>query len=175
MQTPAISDIFSHIPAFVWAILALILVMGLLQSRDQWMARRRLMGVPTIWLAYGIWGVVSSFGYSATAVLPWVLGLLASLSVVRRSGWPTGSRFDSARGQFFVPGSWLPLVLMMGIFLAKFAVGMSAAMHPDLLGRPEFMATFSATFGAFGGAFLGRSRNILNRATSSQSGQLETP
>ncbi|MDC8773730.1 DUF6622 family protein [Roseateles albus] len=173
MQTPDITDIFGHIPTFVWAILALILMMGLLQSRDQWMARRRLMLVPTIWLAYGVWGVVSSFGYSAGAVLAWVFGLVASQMLVRRSGWPGGCRFDSARGQFFVPGSWLPLALMLGIFMAKFAVGMSAALQPELLDSSAFASSFSALFGAFGGAFLGRSRNILNSSNSMIEGQLE--
>ncbi|MEJ6006811.1 DUF6622 family protein [Paucibacter sp. AS339] len=169
------SAVFSHIPGFVWAILAFILIMGLLQSRDQWMSKSRLKLVPMIWLAYGAWGVVGSFGPSAGAILPWVCGLIAGQMLVRRSGWPGTCHFDSARNLFFVPGSWLPLALMMGIFLAKFAVGMSTALHPELLNTPAFASSFSALFGAFGGAFLGRSRNILNCSTSSMiEGQFET-
>ncbi|MCV2367339.1 DUF6622 family protein [Roseateles oligotrophus] len=173
MNSAGAGEIFSHIPSFVWAILAFIVIMGLLQSGDQWMSKSRLKLVPMIWLAYGVWGVVGSFGYSAGAVVPWVFGLLASQSLVRRSGWPGGCRFDSARGQFFVPGSWLPLTLMMGIFMAKFALGMSSALQPELLDSSAFASSFSALFGAFGGAFLGRSRNILNSNTPMIEGQFE--
>jgi hypothetical protein len=173
MNHPSITEILSHVPGYVWAILAFILLMGLLQVRDQWMSRSRLRLLPMIWLVYGIWGVVSSFGYSATAVLPWVFGLVLSQKLVSASGWPGGSHYDRARDQFLVAGSYLPLVLMMGIFLAKFGVGISAALRPELLAEPAFAATFSALFGAIGGIFLARSRNILRAAESPFEGPLE--
>ena len=80
-----------------------------------------------------------------------------------RSGWPGGARFDAERQLFFVPGSWLPLGLMMGIFTAKFALGMSLAMQPAVAHNIVAAVGFSATFGLLSGALLGRSRTILDR------------
>src|ERR1700712_3382846 len=111
MQT--ISLIASHTPSWVWAILAFIIVMGLLQTRDQLMARTRLMILPMVWLAFGAWGVKTSFGLSVVPFLAWGLGLIAGLRLVQRSGWPGGARHDAESDRYFVPGSWLPLALMM--------------------------------------------------------------
>ncbi len=53
---------------------------------------------------------------------------------------------------------------MMGIFSAKFALGMGLAFHPELAQSTPFAIGFSALFGTLSGIFLGRSRNILARA-----------
>jgi len=158
-----ITTILSHVPAWVWAILAFILVMGFIQSRDQQMARTRLMILPLVWLAFGAWGVHNSFGLGGAPLLAWGLALIASLRLVKRSGWPGAARHDAESDRYFVPGSWLPLALMLGIFCAKFALGMSLALHPELAQDGTFAAGFSALFGALSGIFLGRSRNILAR------------
>lgn len=164
MQTVAL--IVIHVPTWVWGILAFVIVMGLLQSRDQQMARTRVLIVPLVWLGFGAWGVEQSFGLAALPLLAWGLGLAASLQLVRRSGWPGRVAFDAATNRFFVPGSWAPMALMMTIFVAKFALGMSLGMRPALAGSAVFAAGFSALFGALSGVFLGRSRNILASAAA---------
>jgi hypothetical protein len=164
MQT--LNIILRHIPGYVWAILAFIIVMGFKQSRDQLMGRARLMILPLVWLLFGAWGVESSFGLNVAPLLAWALGLIASVMLVKRSGWPGSSRHDTDSGTFFVPGSWLPFGLMMAIFCGKFALGMSLAFHPEMARDVAFGSGFSALFGVLGGVFLGRSRNILGRSPS---------
>ena len=159
-----LSIILSHIPTWVWAILAFIVVMGFIQSRDQRMSRQRLMILPLVWLAFGAWGVKNSFGLGLDTLAAWGVGLVLSLRLVKLSGWPGGARFDVETQRYFVPGSWLPLGLMLGIFVAKFALGMSLGFHPELASNSVFAISFSALFGTLSGVFLGRSRNILGRA-----------
>ncbi len=156
-----ITTILSHIPTWVWAILAFILVMGVRQSRDQLMSRGRLLVLPLAWTAFGAWGIEQAFGLHALPLLAWIAGLALSQKLVRRSGWPAGARFEAGSGRFFVPGSWLPLALMLSIFVAKFALGMSLAMKPELAHLAAVQIGFSLVFGAIGGALLGRSRRIL--------------
>ncbi|RQO56357.1 hypothetical protein DBR47_17685 [Paucibacter sp. KBW04] len=153
--------ILGHVPLWVWAILALLLALGLKQSRDQHLPRARLALLPMIWLAYGVWGVHSAFGASAHTLLAWALALIVSLKLMRELGAPAGSRFDSASQQFFVPGSWLPLAVMLSLFCAKFALGLSLALRPELAANSVVAMGFSALFGALSGCLLGRARNIL--------------
>jgi len=170
MQT-ILTQILAHVPTWVWAILAFIVVMGIKQSRDQSMSRGRLLILPIVWLAFGFWGVETTFGLNAAPLLAWVAGLAASLTLIRRSGWPGGAYAEGAR--YFVPGSWLPMALMLTIFCAKFALGMSLAMSPALAQQTAAAIGFSALFGALGGAFLGRSRNILARGVRPAAGLCE--
>ena len=165
MQTTlGTSALLGHIPTWVWVIFAALIVMGVLQSRDQFASAKRLIVLPVVWLVFGLWGIHSAFGLHAAPVLVWVLGLVASAALVLRSGWPGQARFDAGRRQFFVPGSWLPMGLMMTIFMGKFALGMSLAMRPALAQSAGAAVAFSAAFGLLGGVFLGRSQAILSRA-----------
>lgn len=170
-----ITQILAHVPTWVWAILAFIVVMGVRQSRDQSMSRGRLLILPIVWLAFGFWGVETTFGLHAAPLLAWVAGLAASLALVRRSGWPGGAYAEGkAEAQrYFVPGSWTPMALMLTIFCAKFALGMSLAMNPALAQQAAAAIGFSALFGALSGAFLGRSRNILARGVRPAAGLCE--
>lgn len=151
--------ILANVPVWVWAILAFVIAMGLRLSREQRMSRGRLMLVPAIWLVYGAWGVESTFGLAAAPLLAWAAGLAASVALVRRSGWASQARVEA--GTYVVPGSWMPLGLMLAIFCAKFALGMGLAMNPALAHQTGAAVGFSALFGLLSGAFLGRSLNIL--------------
>ncbi|OWQ91366.1 hypothetical protein CDN99_09370 [Roseateles aquatilis] len=161
MHHPSLLDILGHIPLFVWGILAFILVMGLRQTRTTAMTARRLMILPLAWFCFGAWGVDSAFGLVSAAGLAWVLGLAGGVAAVRALKWPGNARFDDATQRFVVPGSWVPLGLMLGIFTLKFASGMSLALHPEIARHLSFAVGSSAVFGLFSGAFLGRSINIL--------------
>jgi hypothetical protein len=164
LSLPFISIVLSRVPVWVWALLALILVMGLIQSRDQRMTRARLVMLPLAWLGFGAWGVLSTFGLHAAPLLAWLATLASAVWLLQRSGWPGAARFETAQQRFFVPGSWWPLALMLGIFTAKFALGMSLALEPGLAHSAPVAGGFSALFGALSGVFLGRSRNILASA-----------
>lgn len=157
MQTAAI--ILTHIPVWVWAILAFLVLMGLRLSRERRMSRLRLMLVPAIFLAYGAWGIENTFGFAATPILAWGAGLLTSLTLVRWSGWPGRARVEG--GQYVLPGSWIPMGLMLAIFVGKFILGMGLAMNPALALQTDVAIGFSSLFGALSGAFLGRTLNIL--------------
>ncbi|WP_431288985.1 DUF6622 family protein [Roseateles chitinivorans] len=159
---PTPIQILSHIPGFVWAILAMILYFGLRQTRTTAMRARRLIVLPVLWLVFGAWGVEKSFGLDGLAGLAWLAGLVAGVLALRALRWPGNVRYDADTRRFIVPGSWVPMALMAGIFVLKFASGMSLALHPDYAHNTAYALAFSAVFGLFSGAFLGRALNILS-------------
>lgn len=161
MHTPSLLAIAAHIPTYVWVILGVILVLGLKQTRTTAMSAKRLILLPAAWFCFGAWGVDSAFGLLGAAGLAWAAGLAGGVMLVRAIGWPGQVRYDLAAHRFLVPGSWVPLGLMLGIFTLKFLSGMSLALHPEIAHHLGFAIGSSAVFGLFSGSFLGRSLNIL--------------
>lgn len=164
-MNPALPLVFAHVPVYVWALLVALLLLGQMQSRDRWVSRTRLAALPLIWLGYGFWSVASNLGQSEGVILAWALGLLVSLLGLTRQAAPSGSRFNAQTQQYFVPGSWLPLALMMAVFAAKFALSMSLSLKPEWTQQAEIAWGFSAGFGALGGVLLARAWRVLRLAT----------
>lgn len=156
-----LQQILSHTPLFVWALLAFCLLMGLLQRRDQQLTRTRLIVPSVVWSVFGLWGMVSAFGLQALPLAAWALALLATVAALRGRAWPAGARFDSARSLYHVPGSWRPMAMIMAIFGAKYAVGVSMGLMPTLAQQPAFAVAVSALYGALSALFVARTVNVL--------------
>jgi hypothetical protein len=65
------------------------------------------------------------------------------------------------RGVLLQRGSWLPLALMMGIFLTKYTVAVLLAMQPTLAQESALVATVCALYGLFNGMFIGRLLRVI--------------
>ncbi|WP_343628197.1 DUF6622 family protein [Roseateles sp.] len=161
-HAPSLLDILAHIPLFVWGILAAIVAMGVRMSRPMTMSTKRVVILPLVWLAFGIWGVNSASGLFSVAGLAWAAGIAIGVSLIRVIGWPGQVNFDTATDRFHVRGSWFPLVVMLSIFVLKAYAAMTLAMHPAVAHQMAFVAGTSVAFGLLSGCFLGRSINILS-------------
>ena len=164
MSSTALPQILTHVPAWVWFLLLVLIALGLSQSRDRWVGAARLRLMPLVFLAFSAWSTVSAFGWQAFTVLGFLAGLAASRQLVLASGWPGVVRYDAARHAYFVPGSWVPLALMMGIFALKFMLGMLLAMNPQLPQQAAAVLGLSALNGTLGALFLARARNMMGHA-----------
>ena len=78
----------------------------------------------------------------------------------------SADRFDAAHQVFHVTGSWVPMVLIMGIFLTKYGVGVAIGMHPELAQNSTFAMQISALYGLFSGVFIGRALRLGRLQTS---------
>ena len=161
-HAPSLLDILAHIPLFVWGILAAIVAMGVRMSRPMTMSTKRVVILPLVWLAFGIWGVNSASGLLSVAGLAWAAGIASGVAVIRAIGWPGQVSFDAAADRFQVRGSWVPLGLMLSIFVLKAYAAMTLAMHAGVAHQMGFIAGTSIAFGFLSGCFLGRSINILS-------------
>lgn len=147
-------SVLQHTPVWVWGLLALLVALGLRQSRPHDVSPARATLLPLAMLVLALAGVLGSFG-SAVALLAW-----ATVTVAVAAAW-TGRAASAARWlpderRFRQPGSWLPLGLMMGIFATKYAVGVGIALHPALSRSPVFALAVSALYGLFSGIFAAR-------------------
>ncbi len=77
---------------------------------------------------------------------------------------PARTRYDAATRRFILPGSPLPLLLILGIFLTKYAVGVTLAMRPALGGETDFALSVAGLYGIFSGILLGRALRLWRLA-----------
>lgn len=87
---------------------------------------------------------------------------------------PDATRFDAHTRTFQVPGSWVPLALMVGIFANKYVVGVTLNMHPEVAHEAIFTLGFSALYGAFSGVFAARAARLWRLALVQTRGSLLT-
>ncbi|MBV8500643.1 MAG: hypothetical protein JO006_02880 [Paucibacter sp.] len=164
-------NVLSHVPLWVWAIFGYIVLIGLKQSKETRLTLRRLIVLPGLWLCFGAWGVIGRYGLLSLPTAAWLAGLAIGLGLglglMLRSGSAVeGARLDAEAELYVVPGSWLPLGLMLSIFVAKFAQGVLLSMHPQWASLLIVQLVTGLGFGTISGCMLGRTARILQVAHS---------
>jgi hypothetical protein len=150
----------SHIPVWVFAVFALLIALGIWQSRPRTVSPAAPALLAAGFLLYSLYGVISSFGASAACLLPWALAVLSCVLAGSRAFGPTDLTRVPGTTKVRIPGSWLPLGLMLGIFVAKFAVGFVAGARLSVGTQAWFAPAVSFVLGALSGGFASRAVTI---------------
>jgi hypothetical protein len=158
-------QIILHTPLWVWALLAALMALGYSQTRNRTIGLGRVITLPVAMILLSLYGTVSAFSLSSGVLSAWfsAFALLASMVVLRSA--PIGTAYDSIRSQFAVPGSWLPLFVILGIFCTKYAVGVTLAMQPAMARHTLFATLVSMLYGLFSGFFAGRALRLWRLAS----------
>ncbi|HWX01276.1 DUF6622 family protein [Collimonas sp.] len=162
------AQIISHTPLWVWALLAFLVYRGVLASVDRELTLRKLAIIPLVMLALSWQGVSTVFGILPLPMLCWLLAAAIAATLNWRLFRKERVTVYPERGVVFQRGSWLPLMLMMGIFLTKYTVGVTLSMHPALAQDTTFTVVVCTLYGVFNGMFLGRLLRIVNLYYSPQ-------
>lgn len=158
--------IVQHTPVWVWFVLAALVAMGLAQARSRTVGLARITLLPLALTALSAAGVLSAFGHGPLAFGAWAAGIGAAVLFARQAVAVRGASWDPAAATLRVPGSWLPLGLMLGLFVIKFLVGFNLAQSPALAADPAFSGTCALAYGGFAGVFLARSLSLRSLARS---------
>lgn len=160
------SRILSNTPIWVWGLLLALLALGFSQTRARLVGLPRILILPLVMTGMAVSGVVSSFGVASWVLLIWSAAASLAAGWVLRRPMPPLTRYDSATGLYCLPGSWLPMALILGIFIVKYAVGVSLAMQPALASNTGFCATIGIMYGLFSGVFIARAGRLWLLAKS---------
>ena len=147
--------LLTHTPAYVWLILALVVARGVAALRERETTLRKLCIIPAIMLPVALADIARKFGVEGLALGAWVLAVAASMWAV----WSLGGRriaAGSAPGTVRVGGSVAPLLLMLLIFLVKYATTVMLATAPALLHSAAVTSAACALMGGANGWFFGR-------------------
>lgn len=153
----------STLPLWPLLILALLIALGVRQSRDRLVRPQTLARLAAAMLALSLYGVASAFGAHALPLLAWAVGLTAVLVLGQRVLAPRLLAREGAAVR--LQGSWLPLALMLGIFAAKFVLGFAAGVGSPVVHEAWFVAAASLTFGLLSGAFAARATAVHRLAS----------
>jgi hypothetical protein len=159
-----LADIIRNTPPWVWAVLAALILAGIRQSAARRLRMARVIGLPTLFVALSLAGVIAAFGLREAALTAWTLGLGVAATVAARRGAPAGARWLPAERAFEVPGAWWPLALLLGVFALRFAVAVQHALHPGSSGSAAFAGFAALGYGVVSGFFLGRALALARLA-----------
>jgi hypothetical protein len=156
--------IIQSTPGWVWGLLAAVALLGLAQTRTRTLSQGRVTVLPVVLAALSLAGTMGSFGFQAMPLTAWMVGFALVWRCVDHAAHLRNAHGDAATGRVTVPGSWIPLGLILGIFLLKYGSGVSLALHPRLQSDALFAVGVSVASGAFSGAFWGRARILRKLA-----------
>jgi hypothetical protein len=168
-QPRAIVSILGNTPSWVWALLAGLVALGVSQLFQRQASLVRVNLLPVSMTALSVYGTVAALrasGQLPAALALWLLVAIATAgaALAWRHQAPRGARYDPVQRAFHLPGSAVPLVLMAGIFLTKYGVGVELAMQPRLAQESAFVFGLAAVYGVFNGIFIARAARLWRLA-----------
>lgn len=161
-------QILANTPTWVWGLLAALLALGASQLFTRSASLLRVMILPAAMTGLSLYGTLSVFGAAPAGLLAWCAAAGMAVPLVLRRPLPARTRYDAATRRFSLPGSGLPLLLILGIFFTKYVVGVMLAMRPALAGDAGFAPAVAALYGAFSGVFIGRALRLWRLAKQPQ-------
>lgn len=168
-QLAALAPIAQHTPWWVWGLLAALVILGWLQSRDRTAGIAAVTSLPIGMSIFGLWGTVAAFGRSPLALQALGLYLLATgIAFTLLARRPAAAWYDHSSRTFDLAGSWTPLALFLAVFATRYAASVQLTLHPMLAEEYRFALPVAALYGAFSGIFLGRAAQLWRLALRAQ-------
>lgn len=143
--------IVAHTPLWVFGLLALLIWLGIQGLRPRAQPIWRMLIVPGVFLAMGVSRLVLG-GKSAELMLIWLASAAVLFAIALATG-PRAVTIDRESGLILRPGSAVPLLRNVGIFLLQYAVAVVTAMKLDAAGSVAIAGQIVS--GACAGYFLG--------------------
>ncbi|HPT55176.1 MAG TPA: hypothetical protein PLK42_00790 [Casimicrobium sp.] len=147
-----LSQIITRTPIWVWAILAALIFLGVKALRPRTVKRFTVLIAPIAFLLLGLTSSRGAIGFAA-----WGAAFLA-VAVFTVFVWkPTaGARYVPEGDQLHLPGSVVPMILMLAIFLLNYIINVTLAVNPALRGELVWQVGPGVVLGALSGLFAGR-------------------
>ncbi len=156
-----IVNILSHTPVWVWGLLAALMVLGLSQTRQRHVAPWRLLMLPLVLLGLGLWSMAPGFMALPLTALVWLAALGAGVALMAGRTAPAGTTWLPAAQHLRLPGSWMPMLLILVVFALRYAANVGMAINPGWRHAPTLLLPLALLYGGFSGLFLGRALALL--------------
>lgn len=150
-----LSQILTHTPMYVWAILAFLMVRGVVALRTREVAMSKLFIIPVVMAVLSLVDVAGKFGLGGLGFAVWAATTLVTVALLATFG---AVRIAPAAtpGRVIVRGSAFPLVLMMAMFMTRYVSSIAVVVVPQLRADAGFATAVCVLFGLFSGCFVGR-------------------
>jgi hypothetical protein len=156
VHSGGVFQILLYTPSWVFGLLAVLCLFGLMQVRTRRVAVWLALLLPAAMLALSLTGVLLYMSARLPALAAWTAGLGAASALCLKAMNPQGARYDAQTRGLIVSGSWLPLLAILGIFSVRYAMGVARAMDLEFVHDRDVQLALSLLLGAFSGFFLAR-------------------
>ena len=163
--------IAQHTPPAMILMVALIVWRGYRFTRARVRPIRTYLLLPVIFIIWGVLHIVLAaqlLHVPLTAPAP-ILGFLAALIIGAPLGWfsinSTGFAIDHQRKLAFLPGSWVPILRYLLVFVINYLVSMATQLHLLPLTTLALLSfAVSGLMIGYFGVWMGRFLNLYQRA-----------
>lgn len=155
-----ILGILQHTPVWVWVVFVAILLLGLQQTRARDVSIGRATILPGVMILLSLSGVLGAFAHVPLAWVAWAAGVGLSLLLAGKAVAVRGASPSTQPGHLRIPGSFVPVVLILAVFTTKYTAGVALAMNPSLAANTGVAVALSLVYGAFSGLFWGRAQSL---------------
>lgn len=157
-------QILAHTPTWVFALFAVLLWVGIQQLFPRRASLTRITVMPVVMTVLAVYGVVSAFADTPWALAAWAATALLVGAATLLLAPASTAQYQPQTRSFSLPGSGVPLALMMGIFITKYAVGVALSLHPALAHDTLVALGISSLYGIFSGSFIARALRLWRLA-----------
>jgi hypothetical protein len=148
-------------PLWVWPLLALLLFLGIRSLRPRAVPVASLIALPLAFFGLSLTNLLPLDHLSPIRIGVWVAAVLIGMI----PGWflvrPQRIGIDRLHRRIGVPGSIVPLILMLAAFVGGFYFGYLFARYPELKTDPATLAFASTYRGLMSGYFLGQTLRLF--------------
>ncbi len=159
-------QILKNTPIWVWAILVALIYLGSKQLKARVVKRYSVLIAPVVFLFVGLMAA----GRGPVGFGAWAVSLIG-FAVVTFFVWrPTaGARYEASGDRLHLPGSVVPMMLMLAIFLLNYVINVVLAINPAYRSELAWQVGPALILGALSGVFIGRATTLfrMNRASPS--------
>ena len=159
-----LTQILQKTPIWVWALLVGLIALGYSQTRNRSVGLARTIIMPVAMVMLSLYGTVSAFGATPAVLGAWLTSCLLVVSLTLTQAAPAGTAYQRNTRQYAMPGSWLPMVVILAIFMTKYGVGVTLSMQPGMAHSSLFPLIISLLYGVFSGFFAGRAIRLWRMA-----------
>jgi hypothetical protein len=160
-----IIEIIKGTPMWVFLLFALLIYRGILAANGKMMNLKKLFIMPIVFLFL--------MGQKMSANPAAFLGFLVVGCFI---GWLIYKNIeikaDKEKKQIFIPGSYMPLILIIVAFSKGYFIGYTTAVHPELVKTFWFTFGVATVSGIFSGMFIGRTAIYLYKYNKAEHQEL---
>ena len=167
------AQLFTHTPTWVWLLLTGLCIVGYLQTKTREVSAARLMLLPVAMMIGSVIATYQQLG-AQLITLAASIGLVLSCALFIQLFPACQNDYKPHNARFVVTGSWLPLMLIQGIFMTKYGMTVSLTLRPQLQESLNFVLSLSSVLGIFSGVLLGRAVRLLRSRQLHQAAQQQT-
>jgi hypothetical protein len=153
--------IVTHTPRSVWILLAALVALGVRQTAPRRIGARRALLLPAALLLLSLTGACRAFDAAGTLqpTLGWMLGAVLGAAIAAAIALPRGVVAHSD-GSFEVPGSAVPLAILLALFSIHYATHAAIAIVPALATHDAFVLGSSLGYGLPSGMLAARAGKV---------------